>query len=241
MPACSSALCSQCEIPPQISNSTPNSRRPRTIDAGSLSNITTSLRSSSAGPSRRTRSKRAATSKTGDTRPWQLGTAISTPPLMRVLCQSRGGEPRREFGLKWAAMTVFGRRRPMPALQVATTRPTYRGRLRAGGSPGSSLGEVKRALACSTISGRLSTFDGAGATGPSMPPRVKCERKKARTSKCLHQQSKLSRQGRPQDSWRRSRRPLHGQAAGITAIDPGPFQSTSAGSGFGGSFEPPIG
>ncbi len=76
-----------CDMPPQISRLIPNSRKPLTMPSGCLSKSTTSRRSTSAASLRRTTSNRAATSNTGDTRPWQLGTAISTPPLTRLSCQ----------------------------------------------------------------------------------------------------------------------------------------------------------
>ena len=69
MPTNSTAARSPCEIAPQIRTSMPRSRRPRTFPSGCSSDSTTSLRSTSASPSMRTRSRRVATSKTGDTRP----------------------------------------------------------------------------------------------------------------------------------------------------------------------------
>lgn len=64
---------------PQIRTSTPNSARVRAMPAGCASASVTSLRSSSAWPLMRTTVSRAATSKSGETRPWQLGIPISTP------------------------------------------------------------------------------------------------------------------------------------------------------------------
>ena len=111
----------------------PNSRRLRTIPSGCFSNSTTSLRSSSASPLRRTTSSRAATSNTGDTRPWQLGTAIST-----LLCNARfvpaliTGQIE-EFSLEIRARPRFLNlgRVGCAALQNATIGWGARGNLRA--------------------------------------------------------------------------------------------------------------
>ena len=63
-------------------------------------------------PFRRTSTSRAATSNTGDTRPWQLGTAISTSPAMPDSCQHPiGGANGRESLLKSSPATKSGSRR----------------------------------------------------------------------------------------------------------------------------------
>ena len=69
MPARFNATCSPCEIAPQITMLMPNSRKLRTMPSAWFSKSRASLRSNSASPLRRTTTSRAATSKTGDTRP----------------------------------------------------------------------------------------------------------------------------------------------------------------------------